>query len=182
MKIYKLYHECDDHDCLYHVDDDGNDFLNRYFKFSIYQDDPEILQWKALPVDFEREEKRTELPNLSGRLVCSDKAWQILSPLLVNDNIELLPLQCKYGNYRIVKPERIDCLDYSRAVVERFDENDKNSGVMKVISYAFKEEIIKNRNFFSTPEDIATNFVSQAFKDCIEANGLEGLYFEQITS
>jgi hypothetical protein len=178
MNIYQVYHDCDVYDSLYFINEDDDDFLDRFFGFTIYQNQPNRPTWKPLVVEFEREEKRTEFPNLSGRFACSDKAWQIIAPL-INNHVELLPLQCELGNYYIVKTERIDCLDYSRAVVERFDDSER---VMEVVSYAFKEDCLKDKHLFTIPEEFATNFVSQTFKDCIEANGLEGLIFRQITS
>jgi hypothetical protein len=113
---------------------------------------------------------------LSSRLVYIDKAWQILAPLL-QDYVKLLPLQCESGNYIILKPQIIDCLDRSLTVIKRFDDSDH---VMHVVSYAFKTEIIKDKHFFTIPEAFAYNFVSQTFKDCVEANGLEGLIFRKI--
>jgi hypothetical protein len=51
---------------------------------------------------------------------------------------------------------------------------------MHIVSYVFKTEIIKDQHFFTIPEAFAYNFVSQTFKDCVEANGLEGLIFRKI--
>ena len=82
--------------------------------------------------------------------VFSEKAWNILSPLIMNDT-EALPLIGPDGNYFAINVFRIvECLDLSRAeVTKRLDGR-----VAKVVTYCFKPGSLNGFDMFLLPETI----------------------------
>lgn len=177
MNIYQPFHNSDIYDSLYCINDNDYRIIKHFLGHGLYKHYEQAPPfWQLIPVSIEKMHKRCDFPGLSIALVCNHKAWQILEPLIKN-SVELLPLQCDSGEYSIIKVIDVaDCLDYSRAVVKRFD----NGRVMHVVAYAFKDGCIGDRIIFKLPECGTRVFVSQAFKDCIESHGLKGLFFKQV--
>lgn len=176
MKIYEIVPYSNLYDSLYCKNDDDYRIIRHFFGYRHYDKAPET--WKPIPVAIDKMDKQGEFPGLSTAIVFSGKALQILKPL-VEKNVEFLPLQCDSGEFVMLKPTSIDCLDYERAKVKRFSSSDR---VMNVLSYAFKTKSLNGKNIFKIPEARARVFVSQEFKDCVEKNNLEGLIFREIYS
>lgn len=176
MKIYEIVPDPDMYDSLYYVNDNDYRIANHFLGYRHYDKAPET--WRAIPVAIEKMDKQGEFPSLSTAIVFSNKALQILKPL-IEKSVEFLPLQCYSGEFVILKPPSINCLDYECARVRRFPSSGR---VMDVLSYAFKIESLNNKNIFKIPEQKARVYVSQKFKDCVEGNKLEGLIFREIYS
>lgn len=176
MKIYEIVPDPDVYDSLYYVNDNDYRIVDHFLGYRPYDKAPET--WKPIPVAIEKMDKQGEFPSLSTARVFSSKALQILKPL-IEKSVEFLPLQCDLGEFVMLKPTSIDCLDYERAKVKRFSSSDR---VMNVLSYAFKSGSINDKNIFKIPEARARVFVSQEFKDYVEKNNLEGLIFREIYS
>lgn len=130
------------------------------------------------PVEFRPDTPKGKLgdfpkPHLSIP-VFSEKAWEILRPLIVNDT-EALPLIGPSGNYFAINVFRIvDCLDLSCAeVTRRLDGR-----VAKVVAYCFKPGCLDGLHMFLLPETSGLEvLVSEDFKNLVGANSLEGLRF-----
>jgi hypothetical protein len=181
VNIYTPYSNCDDYDRFYPLDQQSSfDILERFLNFGKYQNIEEKSDWTPLEVGIESlNTKRGDFFSVVARtFACNEKAWKILAPL-INNNVQLLPLKCNEGSYNILKVTNIvDCLDYSKADVFRFQQTGKVLGIRK---YAFKEDLIQSQHFFAIPEKKFGILVSQEFKDLVEKNNLEGLNFEQVT-
>ena len=130
------------------------------------------------PVEFRADMPRGKVgdfpkPHLSIP-VFSEEAWNTLGPLIKNDT-EALPLIGPDGNYFAINVFRIvECLDLSRAEVTKR----LGGRVAKVVTYCFKPGCLDGLNMFLLPETIGLEvLVSEHFKNCVEANSLEGLRF-----
>jgi hypothetical protein len=175
VNIYYPVPNSDIYDCLNFSNTKDWRILDHFLGYQQYDEAPKT--WKPISVEIELRGKSGEFPSLLGHtLVFSEKAWKILQSL-IKESVELLPLTCNSSNYNVIKVINVvDCLDYSRANVKRFQSSGR---VMHIVSYAFKDEHIENRNIFQLPEP-KNVLVSQAFKDCVENEGLEGLIFRQV--
>ena len=180
MNIYIPQPNCDDYDSFYRLDQEQSfDILNRFLNLGKYQQIEEKSAWIPLEVKIESyDTKRGDFFSvIAGVFACNQKAWDILAPL-IKDSVQLLPLRCDQGNFNILKVINIiDCLDYSKANLFRFQETGRVLGIRK---YAFKEQLIRNQHFFAIPEQKFGILVSQTFKDLVEKNQLEGLTFKQV--
>ena len=155
------------------------DILNRFLNFGKYQEIEEKSAWIPLEVKIESyDTKRGDFFSVIAHIfACNQKSWDILAPL-ISDSVQLLPLRCDQDNFNILKVINIiDCLDYSKADVFRSQETGRILGIRK---YAFKEQLIRNQHFFAIPEKKFGILVSQAFKDLVEQNQLEGLSFKRV--
>jgi hypothetical protein len=180
MNIYVPYSNSDEYDCFYPLDQQGShDILQRFLNLGKYQNIEELSEWKPLPVGIESlGTKRGDfLTVIAYSFACNKGAWKVLEPL-IGDSVELLPLECSEGEFNLLKVINIiDCLDYSKADVFRFQETGR---VLHVRKYAFKEDLIRDRHFFAIPEKKYGILVSQSFKDLVEQNQLKGLTFKQV--
>jgi hypothetical protein len=176
MKIYEIVPESNVYDSLYYIDDNDYRVIKHFLGFRPYDQAPKT--WQPIRVAVDKMDKQGEFPALSIAIVFSSKALQILKPLIEN-SVEFFPLQCDSGEFVMLKPTSIDCLDYSRAEVRRFSSSGR---VMDVLSYAFIKGSVDHKNIFTMPEEKTRVFVSQEFKDCVESNKLEGLIFVEIYS
>lgn len=109
--------------------------------------------------------------------IFSDHAIQVLAPYL-NSNVELLPLQHPTKNFYAVNVTRlIDGLDFEHSDIE-YIEGHPNF-VKNVNKYAFKYEVIRDYSIFKIPEYKRRRvYVSDTFKEAVEANRLKGFTFE----
>jgi hypothetical protein len=176
MKIYEIVPESNKYDSLYCIDENGYRVIRHFLGYRPYDKAPD--SWQPIRVAIDKMDKQGEFPALSTAIVFSSKALQILKPLTEN-SVEFLPLECDSGEFVMLKPTSIDCLDYDRAEVRRFPSSGR---VMDVLSYAFKTNNLGNKTIFKIPEQKARVYVSQEFKDCVESNKLEGLIFVEIYS
>lgn len=128
--------------------------------------------------DVEREQAKPigDFPGFAGTipLIFSKRAIQILYPL-INDSIEILPIDCDVEDYSIVNVLKVvDCLDHSRSKIKRMEGT---GYIVSIDEYVFKEEMLEDVHIFQIPEDISAVFVSDVFKAVAEQHGLEGLAF-----
>jgi hypothetical protein len=106
--------------------------------------------------------------------VFSEKAWNTLGPLIEND-AEALPLIGPNGSYFAINVFRIvECLDLSCAEVTHYPDG----SIQKVVTYCFKTGCLDGLHMFLLAETSGLEvLVSEHFKNCVEANPLEGLRF-----
>jgi hypothetical protein len=109
--------------------------------------------------------------------VFSERAWQVLQPL-VKDSVEALPLKHpKKIFYAINVLVLVDCLDYSRSQIERFP----SGGIMEIERYVFKDGCVEGKHIFKVAEaPLKRVLVSEKFKELVEKNRLEGLIFSKV--
>ncbi|WP_422665606.1 imm11 family protein [Anabaena sp. PCC 7938] len=116
-----------------------------------------------------------DFPSFIGHhLVCTKRAWQLIQPIITN-SVELLPLTCREAQYFVIKiNDLVDPLDYSKSIYE-----DGFGGLIKVKSYVFNDEIIKNKHMFWFSRGYLT-VVSETFKTFVEDHHLKSLIFRQL--
>jgi hypothetical protein len=177
LNIYKPKPNVNIYDRLNLVDDtDPLIVLHFLGDFNRLENSPQ--EWKPPLVEILMGEKSGDFPGFVGfHLVFSEKAFNILYPL-IEGSVTPLKLSCTSGkNYIAIRViDIVDCLDYSRAKLTRFD----NGRVMDIKAYALQEQLIGDRNIFRLPE-INRAFVSQKFKNWVEFHQLEGLIFQKVT-
>jgi hypothetical protein len=134
--------------------------------------------WTPVRVDIGSPEKSiSDFPYLtSGTLICSDRALQVLLPIIA-DGVEVLPLQASVGSYQAIHVlEVIDCLDHDLSEFERLT----SGNILRIVRYAFKPDYLKEKNIFKIPERKGTIFVSDLFKSFVEEQGLLGIVFSKV--
>jgi hypothetical protein len=120
------------------------------------------------------------LNNYSKIPIFSNRAWEALRPL-VGYCSEALPVTHPGGHrYWIINvTDVIDCVDEKRSNFKRYSDG----GVMRVVSFHFKENTIQNKHIFKTPKKSGADLiVDDAFRATVEKNGLQGLLFERLSA
>lgn len=177
MNIYQPKPEANSYDSLLAVNEEDEILLLHFLGDLHWYELPQ--SWQPIPVEIYNKGKSSDFPSIVGlHLALSEKAVSILQPIM-GESVELFPVVCTNGEryFALKALDVVDCLDYSRAVVQR---NSHSGRVTVINSFAFKEECVGGKNIFRLPE-LNRVLVSQAFKDCVENNGLEGLKFKQVT-
>lgn len=174
MKIWKWGYESDKYDSF--TFPNTIEVLDQYFRPYF---DGIVIGDKWGRVMFETTRSRkvgSDCTGIGNNIpILNERAVQTLAPYL-EKNVELLPLQHPTKSYYAVNVTRlIDGLDYERSEVEFIRPN-----VVKNVSrFVFKLDIIKDYPIFKIPEFKRTRvFVTDTFKEAVEANGLKGFTFE----
>jgi hypothetical protein len=112
----------------------------------------------------------------SGNLACSERALEVIEPLVAN-HVEILPIRCKEQPFYVLNALNvIDCVDYSRSVVEY-----SPSGRPSISHLRFDLDCIGDKPIFKIPQSVLTQiFVSGEFKSLVENHQLVGLKFTEI--
>jgi hypothetical protein len=180
MNIYCPYPDVDNYDSFYPENmKEGTEILNRFLNLGKYQNIEEKGEWKPLPVHVNSVgTKRGDFLGIGARqFTCNGRGWKILEPL-IGRSVKTFSVKYNQSEYSIIKATNIiDCLDYSKSDVFRYQEIGR---VLWVNKYVFREELIKGEHLFAIPEIKFNILVSQEFKDCVEKNDLEGLLFQQV--
>jgi len=132
--------------------------------------------WTPIPVKFKKGQRRGDFPFLLTSIpVFSERALQVLKPLVAN-KVEVLPLECQEELlYAINVLDVVDCLDHSRSKFGFI------SGYRTIKQYAFKKGSIGGHHLFKLDETPQNDvLVSNRFKSLVEQNGLLGLTFEPV--
>lgn len=108
--------------------------------------------------------------------VFDDKAVSELSDIL-KDEAEILPLNFEHGNfYAINVIDVLDCIDYKNSEYKTFRDGRR---IMRFTKYSFVESIVKGHNIFKIKDEpLKRPFVSDDFKNIVQASGLTGFKFE----
>ncbi len=150
----------------------------------------------VIPVRYETESK--ELIPSQRRLACqgmlikedfssfyvigvffSEKALQILWPLVQN-SVQVIRLHCEEGRlYLIHVIEVMDCLDLERSVVDYILGSDLISHIKH---YEFKDlELLEGKGISEFQGLSASTFVTDDFKALVEEHDLKGLLWKSLT-
>lgn len=135
-------------------------------------------EWVPFEVSVIEKRKKGDCPSFTGGdLIFSEKAVKALGDLL-KDNVEVLPLLYDKEKYYLINVlQLLDCVDYEKAEVIRFDSGD----IMLFTRYAFKPESVRNINIFKIVDMPKCNvFVSDEFRNKVLESGLKGFSFEEV--
>ncbi len=160
---------------------DPGDYLSQTVQFSdMFQSNQLLLDSWEIPnlklFRYEGEEQKPLADFMSGFDVPSvrKEATEVIRPL-VEGTVEFLPLETEIGNYFALHVKFLDCLDASRSVVERAEEDGSIIGVDR---YAFHWDRLRDAHMFRIPEQgLSRLFVSASFKSIYEENKWTGLLF-----
>jgi hypothetical protein len=134
--------------------------------------------WKPIRVRLFKSKKRGDFPMLSSHVpVFSERAWKALESL-VSRSGEALPLDAGSETlYAINVLAVLDCLDMTRSDVDRYP----SGGISYINRYAFKPGWEPKDNIFKVRgAELKEVLVSEAFKNQVEQDGLQGLAFRSV--
>jgi hypothetical protein len=137
-----------------------------------------IDKWGEVKVRTHRKGKRTDAPSfLTGMPIISRRAAEVFSEHL-HEKIQILPLTHEQHEYVIVNVINvIDALDYNHAEIKRFT----SGNIQDIVTYSFHPHVIQNELIFKIPEYPQNKiFVTDSFREIIEANKLIGFRFDLI--
>ena len=129
--------------------------------------------WKRIKVHCMDPDKGLPLgdaPGFSLLPVFSRKALDCLLPLIQN-HVEILPLDFEKEFFAINVITVLDCIDYDRSIYNMFSDGKR---IMAFKKYAFTSEINGSPIFKTIDENRRRGFVSEEFKRIVEANKLKG--------
>ncbi|GGG18419.1 imm11 family protein [Paenibacillus aceti] len=175
MKVWKWGYESDKYDSFTFPDplEVFDQYFDPYFNGTVIGE-----KWGVVPFETYRSRKRCDCTGIGSNIpIFSEKAVRLLEPYL-NSNAELLPLQHPSKAYYAVNVTRIiDALDYENSVIEYV--KGRPHLIDQVHRFVFKLDVIQEHAIFKIPEYKSLRiFVTDTFKDAVEANGLKGFTFE----
>ena len=170
MTFYKIIPNSDKFYSVKSLDKSLNDFQNKFYEVNLKQ------KWKPLKASFIKKGICGDFASLIGFVVCTQKSFIALSPL-VSDEIEFLELLVDTHKYYILNVIRKVPLDIEKSKFV----NSSSGRIIMIDQYAFKDSDIKDMHIFNIEGVLSEGpLVSQKFKDLVEKNNLEGLIFKKI--
>lgn len=175
MKIWKLSAEVDKYENLCPVK------AFTWEELQAFDGRPLKSKWQPLPVEPMGKKKNPKWSDYPGFTipVLSMKALNILRPLIRNSSEEL-ELKFNEKEYMAINITAVlDVIDYEKAEYEKYSDGQR---IMYFIKYAFREcdELNQHHIFKIIDEPKRWPFVSDAFKQAVEENGLTGFEFELV--
>ncbi len=150
---------------------DGNPIEERQpLRVTVFFDDE--LEKQLPPGDF---------PSLfAGVPALSQRAVQVLRPLIEDDG-QLLPLQCAGGEYFILNLTNfVDALDERQSEIVRFPDGKK---VLDIKRFGFVPAKLQNVDIFKLPQlPLGQVFVTDGFVKTVRDEGLVGIDFAWLWS
>lgn len=170
MQYYLITPDSDVYDFLKILSDNSLDILN------CISGEKLMDKWSPVPVELVKMKLRGDFPSMSGLVTFSEKALQLLKPIIEN-SVEFLPLECKDGSFYMINILEKATLDLDKAEVKSLSDGE----IIRVKKYAFKKETVIEKQIF-TPKEIhySSPIVSEIFKETVEKNCLKGLIFKNI--
>lgn len=132
--------------------------------------------WIPVRFKFGGEIQLGDCPDLNASApVFSEKAVEILKDL-IEDSVEILPLQTKIGSYYAINViDILDCIDYSNSKFVKFKSSNR---IMVFEKYAFHLGCVQERNIFKIIDEPGKRaFVSDTFRERVLNSGLKGFQF-----
>ena len=174
MKVWKWGYESDKYDSFTFPDRDAvSKYLDPYFNGTVIGE-----KWGVVPFETYRSRKPCDCTGIGSHIpIFGERAVEVLVPYL-NSNVELLPLQHPSKAYYAINVIRfIDALDYENSEVEYVEGHP--GFVRDVHRFTFKLDAVQESPIFMIPEYKGLRiFVTDTFKEAVEANGLKGFTFE----
>jgi hypothetical protein len=128
--------------------------------------------------DHAEDRPRSDFPSLFGHLpVFSRRAVEVLESLL-KENGELLPLDCKDGDYFVFNVTRVvDALDEAHSELVRFSDGK----IMDIKRFIFQADRLTDIDIFKLPQmPLGKIFVTDKFVRVVQEAGLTGFAFELV--
>ncbi len=190
---------------LDHTDTHINSLSLRYERPPIYPRNdglPELETWEAPqvwyePLDFRVSKSLVNFPRWTGITpVCDAHAMSIVQPL-ISEHVEFLPLDFRapvgdgslYSEQALQLLEgksyhainvltTLDCMDYERSEITYFEST---GGIFRIPKMVLKADCVGDAPIFKLPiRNRVRTYVSDEFKQLVEANNLTGLEFRKI--
>lgn len=174
MKVYQWGSEKDKYDSFTFPNrEELHQFFDPYFDGTMIGDN-----WGAVHIETYKSRKKCDCTGIGRKYpIFSDRAIKVLHPYL-ESHVEVLPLIHPTESYYAVNVIRlVDALDYDKASL-KFVEGHPDF-IEEVHQYAFKPELVAQYPIFKIPEFKRLYvFVTDTFKEAVEASGLKGFKFE----
>jgi hypothetical protein len=119
------------------------------------------------------------LSNFNEIPVMSERAWEVLRPL-ISYCCEALPISHPTGKtYFIIHVmDTVNCLDAAKSDLTR---NATTGRVNRIRRYAFKSGMLHGKHIFKLPlESGGELIVDDVFRNTVETNDLKGLRFKEL--
>lgn len=119
--------------------------------------------------------RKFDFLRFGGSVLISEEAKTVLEGLNTV-GVEYIPLKVNGASrYCVFATMIVDCLDYSKSIVEYFPGN-KN--IERIPRYSFHHERLTDPLIFRIPEKKATyTFTAESVKKAVENSSLYGFYF-----
>ncbi len=165
------------------LDCDVDHYENLFWKKDVdyiqsFDGTEKMNDWKPVRVQrMYRNRKFSNTPGLSPHLPVFDKnAVSILDDLL-KGNAEILPLECKDGDFYLINVTNvIDCINYEKSEYKTFNDGIR---IMRFIKYVFNEGNINGVDLFKIKDEpLKRPFVSDEFRKRVVEKELQGFIFE----
>jgi hypothetical protein len=124
--------------------------------------------------------QRADMPWFAdGALVVTRHAKEVLGEVL-GDDAEILPLLHDGDDLWLVNPWRqVDALDEENSEFKRFTSTGR---LMRVVRFAFKEDVIKGTKCFTIPQLKNVMFADSSVGEAVQRAGLTGVTFSPVYS
>jgi hypothetical protein len=171
MTVWEIVPDSDLYHCLALMDKD------KYWDVvHSFQGKPLLESWIPLEIYIDEVKLSGDFPSLPGGMppIFNKRAVDILRHLMEH-SVEILPLKSDRGElYAVNVLDVVDCLDNPLSDIKYLP----SGGVMHIDRYIFKEGCLNGKHIFKIHEEITNRvFVSDAFKEVVEKENLEGLIF-----
>lgn len=122
-----------------------------------------------------------------GVLVLSKRALELMSDILTEDEVEILPIKCKaneFGfayDYSIANITKVvDCLDRGKSKIEHYPSSGR---IMRIEEFAFDTDKLEGVTAFKIHEQPTVSiFVTARFVQYYRSTDLGGLKFKRVYS
>lgn len=135
------------------------------------------INWKPIKVKRMYKREFSNTPGFSPHIPVFDKAAVDILEDLVEDNAEILPLDCKEGTFFAINVTNIvDCINYGESEYKTFSNSNR---IMRFIKYAFYKEKVEGHTIFKVKDwELKRPFVSDEFRKRVIDSNLIGFKFE----
>lgn len=147
-----------------------------------------INTWNTVVMEVEETQEKGDFPSFDVP-VLSEKAWNVLQPLIQND-VEALPITVEkeyFGEmggtyYALNILSIVACLDEEKSEFYRYS----HGGIMEVTKHVFLPEKLEGIHIFKIMAEGAVFshydfYISEDFKNLVEQNNLKGLFFLKVS-
>lgn len=151
------------------------DFFNTICKPALIKGEAIGKKWRPVIYIKRKQRKNPDfLPIAKVGIVITQKAVDVLKPLLGN-SVELLPLRSfKQPMYFVNVLESLDCLDEDETIYKLSAVTKTKVGIVK---FAFDPEKIADKHIFKIKGFWYNTFVSDEFRKICKENDLQGVDF-----
>ena len=177
MNVYELGSDVNKFVWVRCTHEDDLDFSMEHFR-----GEPMKNIWYPLEVEHLIENKKDrrlpagDFPYFGGDPAFSRRATDSIRDIL-EANGEILPLKSKDGEYYAYNvTNTIDALDEEKSELKLH----RDGSIMRVLQYVFHEDRIKNEQIFKIPQKIGLVFVTDAFVQRVQDEGLLGFKFPEV--